>query len=226
VSTPAIETAGLTKFYGGTRGIEDLDLRVEHGEIFGYLGPNGAGKTTTIRLLLDLIRPTGGSAAIAGLDSRQRSVEVRELTGYLPGELKLPPRSTANGFIAFLARLRGGVDRRAPKAAPSAMFPRMTPRVMPTPAPSAIPIPTLVRGFIRPIASFRAKHRAPACIETSGAALIFVVVNAHEGEATPAGTKAKPHQQGCEWSERDEIVSMRAQADDDPCSPCVHRALH
>jgi len=113
VSTPAIETAGLTKFYGGTRGIEDLDLRVEHGEIFGYLGPNGAGKTTTIRLLLDLIRPTGGSAAIAGLDSRQRSVEVRELTGYLPGELKLPPRRTANGFIAFLARLRGGVDRRA-----------------------------------------------------------------------------------------------------------------
>ena len=113
MSTPAIETAGLTKFYGGTRGIEDLDLRVEPGEIFGYLGPNGAGKTTTIRLLLDLIRPTGGSAAIAGLDSRQRSVEARGMTGYLPGELKLPPQSTVIGFITFLARLRGGVERRA-----------------------------------------------------------------------------------------------------------------
>ena len=56
-----------------TRGIEDLDLRVEPGEIFGYLGPNGAGKTTTIRLLLDLIRPTRGRAAIAGLDSHRRA---------------------------------------------------------------------------------------------------------------------------------------------------------
>jgi ABC-type Na+ transport system ATPase subunit NatA len=62
VSAPAIETFGLTKFYGETRGIEDLELRVERGEVFGYLGPNGAGKTTTIRLLLDLIRPTRGRA--------------------------------------------------------------------------------------------------------------------------------------------------------------------
>jgi ABC-2 type transport system ATP-binding protein len=60
VSAPAIETTGLTKFYGESRGMEHLDLRVERGEIFGYLGPNGAGKTTTIRLLLDLIRPTRG----------------------------------------------------------------------------------------------------------------------------------------------------------------------
>ena len=109
---PAIETAGLTKFYGETRGVEELDLRVEPGEIFGYLGPNGAGKTTTIRLLLDLIRPTHGSAAIAGLDTRRQSMEVRRLTGYLPGELKLPPRTTAIGLISYLGRLRGGVERR------------------------------------------------------------------------------------------------------------------
>ena len=109
---PAIETAGLTKFYGETRGVEELDLRVEPGEIFGYLGPNGAGKTTTIRLLLDLIRPTHGSAAIAGLDTRRQSIEVRRLTGYLPGELKLPPRTTAIGLISYLGRLRGGVERR------------------------------------------------------------------------------------------------------------------
>jgi beta-exotoxin I transport system ATP-binding protein len=98
VSAPAIETVGLTKVYGGTRGIEDLDLRVEQGEVFGYLGPNGAGKTTTIRLLLDLIRPTRGRAAIAGLDTRRQSLEVRRLTGYLPGELKLPARTTAIGL--------------------------------------------------------------------------------------------------------------------------------
>jgi len=113
VSAPAIETAGLTKFYGETRGIEDLDLRVERGEVFGFLGPNGAGKTTTIRLLLDLIRPTRGSAAIAGLDTHRQSVEARRLTGYLPGELKPPARSTAIGFLSYLGQLRGGVDRRA-----------------------------------------------------------------------------------------------------------------
>jgi ABC-2 type transport system ATP-binding protein len=113
VSAPAIETSALTKLYGASRGIEDLDLRVERGEVFGYLGPNGAGKTTTIRLLLDLIRPTRGWAAIAGLDTRRESREVRRQTGYLPGELKLPTRSTALGFLSYLGALRGGVERQA-----------------------------------------------------------------------------------------------------------------
>jgi ABC-2 type transport system ATP-binding protein len=113
VSQPVIEAVGLSKFYGATRGIEDLDLRIERGEVFGYLGPNGAGKTTTIRLLLDLIRPTRGRAVIAGLDTRSQSLEARRLTGYLPGELKLPGRSTAIDFLSFLARLRGGVASRA-----------------------------------------------------------------------------------------------------------------
>ena len=109
MSAAAIETAGLTKFYGETRGVEDLDLRVEPGEVFGYLGPNGAGKTTTIRLLLGLIRPTRGRAAIAGLDTRRQSLEARRLTGYLPGELKPPSRSTAIGVLSYLGRLRGDV---------------------------------------------------------------------------------------------------------------------
>jgi ABC-2 type transport system ATP-binding protein len=112
MTAPAIETSALTKFYGASRGIEDLDLRVERGEVFGYLGPNGAGKTTTIRLLLDLIRPTRGRATIAGLDARRESLEVRRLTGYLPGELKLPTRSTALGFLSYLGALRGGVERQ------------------------------------------------------------------------------------------------------------------
>ena len=109
----AITTDGLTKFYGETRGIESLDLRVEWGEVFGFLGPNGAGKTTTIRLQLDLIRPTRGRAVIAGLDAQSDSVAVRRLSGYLPGELKLPERRTAAGFLAHLARIRGGVAPHA-----------------------------------------------------------------------------------------------------------------
>ena len=113
MDTAAIETAGLTKFYGATRGVEDVDLRIERGEVFGFLGPNGAGKTTTIRLLLDLIRPTRGRATIEGHDSRTDSVAVRSLTGYLPGELRLPERSTGLALLTHLARLRGGVAREA-----------------------------------------------------------------------------------------------------------------
>ena len=113
MTSAAIATEGLTKFYGDTRGIEDLELRVEWGEVFGFLGPNGAGKTTTIRLLLDLIHPTRGRAAVAGLDTRAESVAVRQLSGYLPGELRLPERRTAGEFLAHLGRLRGGVERRA-----------------------------------------------------------------------------------------------------------------
>ena len=122
MSDLAIETDGLTKFYGETRGIEDLDLRVERGEVFGFLGPNGAGKTTTIRLLLDLIRPTRGRAAVAGLDRRRDSVEVRRLTGYLPGELKLPDAQHARPASSTTsARLRGGVEPARDRASsPSA----------------------------------------------------------------------------------------------------------
>ena len=116
MSPPAIETTGLTKFYGEQRGIEDLDLRVEQGEIYAYLGPNGAGKTTTIRTLLDLIRPTRGTASIVGLDTHRDSLEVRRRTGYLPGELKLPDKKTARHFLSFLARLRGGVDETVIRA--------------------------------------------------------------------------------------------------------------
>ena len=107
----AIETAGLWKTYGGSvRALVDLDLRVERGEVFGYLGPNGAGKSTTIRLFLDLIHPTAGSAALFGLDTRSQGVEARRPVGYLPGDLRLPDRVTGDEYLASLARLRGGAD--------------------------------------------------------------------------------------------------------------------
>ncbi len=106
---PAIETAKLNKNYDGARGIIDLDLRVESGEIFGFLGPNGAGKTTTIRILMDLIRPSSGHASIFGMDCQQKAVEIKAITGYLPGELSLWNNLTGRQNLVYLANLRGGV---------------------------------------------------------------------------------------------------------------------
>jgi ABC-2 type transport system ATP-binding protein len=111
MSVPAIETVGLTKTYGGTvEALADLDLIVERGEVFGYLGPNGAGKSTTIRLLLGLIRPTAGRAAVFGRDARAEGVAARREIGYLPGDLRLSDRLTGREQLHSLARLRGNVD--------------------------------------------------------------------------------------------------------------------
>ncbi len=104
---PAIETSRLSKFYGEHRGIEDVTLAIEAGEVFGFLGPNGAGKTTTIRTLLGLLHPSGGSASIFGLDSRRDSVEIRKRLGNLPGDFGYGKASTGREAIALLARLRG-----------------------------------------------------------------------------------------------------------------------
>ena len=104
--TGAIETFGLTKMYGGTTAVADLNLRVEAGQVFGFLGPNGAGKSTTIRMLLALQRPTRGRAALLGLDAAADSVEVHRRVGYLPGDLELFPRLTGRQHIVWFARAR------------------------------------------------------------------------------------------------------------------------
>ena len=101
-----IETHGLTKYYGDVEALVDLDLTVERGEIVGFLGPNGAGKSTTIRLLLDLIRPTRGSARILGLDARTDSLEIRRRVGYLSGELAMYDAMTGEEMLGFFAALR------------------------------------------------------------------------------------------------------------------------
>ncbi len=107
----AIETEGLTKRYGRkARGIEDVNLIVAPGEVFGFLGPNGAGKTTTIRTLLGFLRPTEGKARVFGLDIRRESVEIRARVGNLPGEFALEDRMTGEGLLKFFARLRGVKD--------------------------------------------------------------------------------------------------------------------
>jgi len=82
-----VETKNLTKYYGKARGIVDVSLSIEEGEIFGFIGPNGAGKSTTIRTLLSLIYKTGGEARIFGLDTEQHKVEILREVGYLPGEV-------------------------------------------------------------------------------------------------------------------------------------------
>jgi ABC-2 type transport system ATP-binding protein len=106
-----IQTEKLTKRYGTHRGIEDVDLVIETGEIFGFLGPNGAGKTTTIRLLLDLIRPTSGRAAVFGIDSSADPVAIHRRIGYVPGEFTLYDRLTGGQTLEYFGNLRGGVDR-------------------------------------------------------------------------------------------------------------------
>lgn len=100
-----IQTYGLTKYYGKVRGVENLDLEVKPGEIFGFLGPNGAGKTTTIRLLLDLIRPTQGRAEIFGLDVRTHSLEIRQRLGNLPGDVSLYENLSGEEFLALIEKL-------------------------------------------------------------------------------------------------------------------------
>ena len=106
-----IETHNLTKSYGKYRGIVDVDLVVNEGEIFGFLGPNGAGKTTTIRILLDLIRATSGTAKVFGIESSADPVAIHRRLGYLPGEWNLYDRLSGSETIRYFANLRGGVDQ-------------------------------------------------------------------------------------------------------------------
>jgi ABC-2 type transport system ATP-binding protein len=108
--TAIIEAEGLTKSYGGKRGIIDISFQVNEGEVFGFLGPNGAGKTTTIRLVMALLRADSGTARIAGLDCWDRSLEIKRLTGYVPGEPALDQNLTGGQILEYFAHLRGGVD--------------------------------------------------------------------------------------------------------------------
>jgi ABC-2 type transport system ATP-binding protein len=104
----AIRTESLTKRFGDLVAVDDLDLEVERGEVFGYLGPNGSGKSTTIRVLLDFIRPTAGRTEVLG--GSGGDVDVRRRIGYLPGDLRLDPTYTGRDILDFYGDLRGGHD--------------------------------------------------------------------------------------------------------------------
>ena len=108
---PVIDIARLRKSYGKHEALRGIDLDVRPGEVYGFLGPNGAGKSTTIRILLDEIRASAGSAQLFGLDSRRDAVEIHRRLGYLPSDLALYPKMTGRDSLKFFARLRGGVDQ-------------------------------------------------------------------------------------------------------------------
>jgi ABC-2 type transport system ATP-binding protein len=112
LATPAMKTVGLTKAYGGTEVLSDLNLEVAAGEVLGYLGPNGAGKTTTIRLVLGLIHPTRGNSTIFGLDSGLQAVEAHRRLAYVPGEANLWPNLTGGETLHLLGQVQGQVDTR------------------------------------------------------------------------------------------------------------------
>ena len=112
MSSQAIETAALTKRYGDTAAVENLELWIPQGSVYGFLGPNGAGKTTTMRMLTTLIEPTSGSATVAGHSIENRSAVVEEI-GYLPEEPPLHDELTGREQMEYIAGLRDIPDEAA-----------------------------------------------------------------------------------------------------------------
>ncbi|MCP2295000.1 ABC-2 type transport system ATP-binding protein [Nocardia amikacinitolerans] len=106
-----IETIGLRKRFGDFTALDGLDLRVEAGEVHGFLGPNGAGKSTTIRILLGLIRSSGGTARLLGGDPWRDAVRLHERIAYVPGDVSLWPGLTGGECLDVLAAAHGGFDR-------------------------------------------------------------------------------------------------------------------
>lgn len=114
MNVPAIEMNDLSKFYGKARGIDHVNLEIGEGEIFGFIGPNGAGKSTTIRILLNLIFPTGGSARIMGLDVIRDTKTVKQMTGYIPSDANAYSSMKAGEFLSYCLRfyrIRNGEQR-------------------------------------------------------------------------------------------------------------------
>ncbi|WP_312181586.1 ABC transporter ATP-binding protein [Arthrobacter sp.] len=106
---PAIETRALTKRYGANMALASLDLVVEPGTVFGLIGPNGSGKTTTLRLLLDIIRPTSGTAAVLGLSPRSGGAALRRRIGFIPGDLRLSGRIHGGTLLHHFADISSPV---------------------------------------------------------------------------------------------------------------------
>ncbi|WP_413317747.1 ABC transporter ATP-binding protein [Agrococcus sp. 1P02AA] len=111
--TSMIETRGLEKRFGRVRALDGLDLVVEQGDVHGFLGPNGAGKSTAIRVLLGMLRASGGTATVLGMDPWRDGVAIHRRTAYVPGDVTLWPNLTGGEVIDTITRLRG---HRAPAA--------------------------------------------------------------------------------------------------------------
>ena len=103
---PIIKISSLTKYYGKQLGVEDVDLEIKKGEVFGFLGQNGSGKTTTIRCILSILLPTNGAIFLNGELVTRDNPELKEYIGYLPGELNIPGHYKVSDFIDYIATLR------------------------------------------------------------------------------------------------------------------------
>ncbi len=110
---PLVVARNLTKKYGGTAALEDCTLSIRQGEVFGLLGPNGSGKTTLLRLLMGFLRPTSGSATIAGHDCHAESVAVHSGVSYLPGDVRFSRGMRAQEILTFFSRVRSQRDSSA-----------------------------------------------------------------------------------------------------------------
>jgi ABC-2 type transport system ATP-binding protein len=100
-----IEIHNLSKYYGKSKGIEDISLEVKEGDIFGFIGPNGAGKSTTIRILMNLIFPTSGTARIMGMDVIKDAAKIKKSVGFVPSEANLYDRMEVHEFLRYCANL-------------------------------------------------------------------------------------------------------------------------
>ena len=110
MNDPIIDIKDLTKFYGKSRGIENVNLEIDKGEVFGFIGPNGAGKSTTIRILMNLIFPTGGSARIMGMDVVRQTKEIKRKTGYIPSDANAYSFMEVEEFLNYFARFYDAQD--------------------------------------------------------------------------------------------------------------------
>ena len=104
MNVPIIDITDLSKFYGKARGIEHINLEIGEGEIFGFIGPNGAGKSTTIRILMNLIFPTGGSARIMGMDVIRDTKKIKMQVGYIPSDASAYSSMNVHEFLNYCIR--------------------------------------------------------------------------------------------------------------------------
>jgi ABC-2 type transport system ATP-binding protein len=110
MTTPAIDTVALTRRFGDFTAVDNVNLRVDAGQFFGFLGPNGAGKSTTIKMLTGLLAPTSGSIRILGGDLQANSAEIKRQIGVVPEGMALFGRLTADEYLQFVGRMYG-LDR-------------------------------------------------------------------------------------------------------------------
>ncbi|MDR3753451.1 MAG: ABC transporter ATP-binding protein [Terracidiphilus sp.] len=110
MTTPAIDTTALTRRFGDFTAVDNVNLRVEAGQFFGFLGPNGAGKSTTIKMLTGLLAPTSGSIRILGQDLQANSADIKRQIGVVPEGMALFGRLTAEEYLRFVGRMYG-LDR-------------------------------------------------------------------------------------------------------------------